>query len=81
MIRKLLSRLSFALTHKTIRRIVVDPADGSKIYAHAAGATRHLKRRCPHQGGPLEKGYFQGNDLLCPWHGCRFRIAQSSKTK
>jgi len=29
---------------------------------------------CPHRGGPLSEGLIQGDVVVCPWHGARFRI-------
>lgn len=33
-----------------------------------------VPRRCPHRGGPLEQGAFQGAFLRCPWHGATFDL-------
>ncbi len=30
---------------------------------------------CPHAGGPLAKGTFEGNVVECPWHQSRFCLA------
>lgn len=29
---------------------------------------------CPHQGGPLGKGFLQGCIVTCPWHGFQFDV-------
>ncbi len=29
---------------------------------------------CPHQGGPLAEGKFEGDMVVCPWHQWRFNI-------
>jgi nitrite reductase (NADH) small subunit len=29
---------------------------------------------CPHQGGPLGKGFLQGCTVTCPWHGFQFNV-------
>lgn len=29
---------------------------------------------CPHQGGPLGKGFLQGCIITCPWHGFQFDV-------
>ncbi len=68
------SRILFALRHKTCRRVVVDPADANMIQVHCAHGVVRMKRRCPHQGAPLEDAYFQGDTLICQWHGCRFKL-------
>jgi nitrite reductase/ring-hydroxylating ferredoxin subunit len=45
------------------RDIVLVNCDG-RVYA--------LDNRCPHQGGPLNKGTLDGDTLVCPWHGWRW---------
>jgi nitrite reductase (NADH) small subunit len=30
---------------------------------------------CPHQGGPLGKGFLGGCLVTCPWHGWQFNVA------
>lgn len=39
---------------------------------HAMGAT------CSHYGGPLDEGDIDGECLVCPWHGSRFRLRDGS---
>jgi nitrite reductase/ring-hydroxylating ferredoxin subunit len=34
---------------------------GDRFYA--------LDNRCPHRGGPLGQGAFDGTVVTCPWHG------------
>jgi len=29
---------------------------------------------CPHQGGPLGKGWLDGCLITCPWHGWQFDV-------
>lgn len=29
---------------------------------------------CPHAGGPLDEGEFDGDVVQCPWHGSQFRL-------
>jgi nitrite reductase (NADH) small subunit len=29
---------------------------------------------CPHQGGPLGKGWLDGCIITCPWHGWQFDV-------
>jgi nitrite reductase/ring-hydroxylating ferredoxin subunit/uncharacterized membrane protein len=33
-----------------------------------------LGGRCPHRGGPMAEGTVDGDAIVCPWHGSRFRI-------
>lgn len=30
---------------------------------------------CPHRGGPLSEGFIENDEVTCPWHGARFRLA------
>jgi len=39
---------------------------------HAMGAT------CSHYGAPLDQGSVEGECLVCPWHGSRFRLSDGS---
>jgi nitrite reductase/ring-hydroxylating ferredoxin subunit/uncharacterized membrane protein len=39
---------------------------------HAIGAT------CSHYGAPLDEGTVEGDCLVCPWHGSRFRLSDGS---
>jgi nitrite reductase/ring-hydroxylating ferredoxin subunit len=36
---------------------------------------RALSARCPHANGPLDRGWVEGGDLVCPLHHWRFRVA------
>jgi nitrite reductase/ring-hydroxylating ferredoxin subunit len=33
-----------------------------------------LENTCSHAGGPLNEGTVEGGDVICPWHGSRFRL-------
>ncbi len=48
-------------------RIVALFRQGEEVWA--------LDGVCPHQGGPLGKGSFDGQVVTCPWHGWQFRVA------
>jgi nitrite reductase/ring-hydroxylating ferredoxin subunit len=39
---------------------------GGKLWA--------IDARCPHRGGPLEKGNVADGIVTCPWHGSQFSI-------
>ena len=71
------TRLLFAVKYKTFRRMVACEGQLSQLAVYHKGNEVRINRRCPHQGGPLEKGRIEGNDLVCPWHGCRFSLTAS----
>jgi nitrite reductase/ring-hydroxylating ferredoxin subunit/uncharacterized membrane protein len=35
---------------------------------------------CSHAGGPLDEGTLDGDGVVCPWHGSRFRLADGGVT-
>ncbi|HEV2784820.1 MAG TPA: Rieske (2Fe-2S) protein [Solirubrobacteraceae bacterium] len=42
------------------------------------GAIHALADRCSHRGGPLHEGELDGDCIVCPWHGTRFRLQDGS---
>lgn len=36
---------------------------------------------CPHAGGPLHEGEFEGDEVVCPWHGSRFCLRDGRPTR
>jgi nitrite reductase (NADH) small subunit len=50
---------------------------GDRIVAifHVDTAFYALDGICPHQGGPLGKGFLNGCIVTCPWHGFQFDVA------
>lgn len=38
------------------------------------GTIHALADRCAHRGGPLHEGDLEGDCIVCPWHGTRFRL-------
>ena len=36
---------------------------------------------CPHAGGPLSEGEFEGDEVQCPWHGSRFCLGDGRPTQ
>ena len=73
-----LGRIFFALKYRTLKRIFACKDSSAPLVVFHKGKEVKIRRRCPHQGGPLEKGYIQGDHLVCPWHGCRFLLAAPS---
>lgn len=60
-------------------------AEGKIIALFNVGGTFHaLDGICPHQGGPLGKGFLTGCIITCPWHGFQFDVTtgqhQTSKS-
>ncbi len=39
------------------------------------GAVYAIDDTCTHDGGPLSEGAVEGEEVECPWHGARFKIA------
>jgi nitrite reductase/ring-hydroxylating ferredoxin subunit/uncharacterized membrane protein len=40
-----------------------------------------LHAQCAHAGGPLAEGEIVGDQIQCPWHGSRFRLADGHVTR
>lgn len=77
--RSLLQRLRFALKHRTLKKAAILSENPEMIEVCHGGTLTRLKRRCPHQGAPMETGSVQDGHLVCPWHGCRFRLGSGQK--
>lgn len=74
-------RILFAINHKTLKRISSSREDSDCLAIYHKGRVVRIHKRCPHQGGPLEKGYIQGDDIVCPWHGCHFSLKTSGEAQ
>jgi nitrite reductase/ring-hydroxylating ferredoxin subunit len=49
--------------------------NGRSIALYNAGGTIHaIDSFCAHRGGPLAEGTFDGDSVVCPWHGFRFNL-------
>jgi nitrite reductase/ring-hydroxylating ferredoxin subunit len=44
------------------------------------GAVHALENRCPHLGLPLGRGKIAGGEIVCPFHGSRFRLDTGENT-
>lgn len=42
------------------------------------GTVRAVQHWCPHAGGPLADGDFDGDVVECPWHQSRFRLSDGA---
>ena len=68
-----------------------DVAEGALVRAEVAGNAVVLARRggelfaigatCSHYGAPLQDGSIDGGDVVCPWHGSRFRLCDGSVSR
>lgn len=56
---------------------LLEVLDGDKAYAlcNVAGQVRAMWGICPHHGGPLGQGAFDGGVVTCPWHAWEFDSA------
>ena len=55
------------------RKVEVDGAE--IVVVRHAGRLHALGNRCTHTDGPLSLGWLEGDRVVCPWHGARFRLA------
>ena len=50
--------------------------DGRKIVLYnVEGNLYATDGTCPHQGGPLGDGLFEGKIVTCPWHAWQFDVS------
>jgi nitrite reductase (NADH) small subunit len=63
--RSELERGSFLAATVEGKRVLVFDVEG-KLYATSAV--------CAHQGGPLDRGLFEGAAITCPWHAWQFDV-------
>ena len=51
-------------------------AQGQRIALFNLGGSFYaLADTCPHRGGPLSEGELEGEAVVCPWHGAKFKLA------
>ncbi len=44
------------------------------VLANVDGKVHAIGGVCTHRGGPLHEGQLNGNVVVCPWHGGRFKL-------
>lgn len=56
---------------------LIEILEGDEPYAlcNVAGEIRAMGGTCPHHGGPLGQGGFDGGVVSCPWHAFAFDSA------
>ena len=54
-------------------------ADGREIAVFKIqGKVYAIDNLCPHRGGPLADGFFEGKLVTCPWHAWQFDVTNGS---
>lgn len=56
----------------------VEVAGQQVVLARASGQLHAMGATCSHYGAPLDEGSIDGDCLVCPWHGSRFRLSDGS---
>ena len=56
----------------------IEVAGQQVVLAGAPGQLHAMGATCSHYGGPLDQGSAEGDCLVCPWHGSRFRLSDGS---
>lgn len=47
---------------------------GDAVVFNVDGNFCATQAACPHRGGPLGEGTFEGSTVTCPWHGSQFNV-------
>ena len=50
--------------------------DGARValYRDADGIIHALSARCPHANGPMDRGWLEEGEAVCPLHRWRFKL-------
>jgi nitrite reductase/ring-hydroxylating ferredoxin subunit/uncharacterized membrane protein len=56
----------------------VEVAGQQVVLANVSGRVQAMGATCSHYGAPLDQGSVEGDCLVCPWHGSRFRLSDGS---
>jgi nitrite reductase/ring-hydroxylating ferredoxin subunit len=48
------------------------------LLTRVAGKVCALENTCTHAGGPLNEGTVENGEVVCPWHGSRFRLSDGA---
>jgi nitrite reductase/ring-hydroxylating ferredoxin subunit len=53
--------------------------DGRKVLlTRVSGTVCAMENTCAHAGGPLNEGTVEDGEVVCPWHGSRFRLSDGA---
>ena len=55
--------------------------DHEVAVCNVGGAFYAIDNLCTHDGGPLEQGELEGNEIECPRHGARFDVRTGQATQ
>jgi nitrite reductase/ring-hydroxylating ferredoxin subunit len=64
------------ITEGTLTAVAVE--DRKVLLTRVAGKVCALENTCSHAGGPLNEGTLEDGDVVCPWHGSRFRLSDGA---
>jgi 3-phenylpropionate/trans-cinnamate dioxygenase ferredoxin subunit len=56
----------------TTRRVVVDSTE--VLLCNVGGTIYAIEDVCTHDGGPLDQGELEGEQVVCPRHGATFDV-------
>ena len=73
-LQAILTRLTFASRFRTLRKLATDAR--GELHACGRRGIHAVPARCPHQGAALARGWVEGDELVCHWHGCRYHLTE-----
>jgi nitrite reductase/ring-hydroxylating ferredoxin subunit len=56
----------------------VDVDNRKVLLTRVGGKVCALENTCTHAGGPLNEGTVEDGEVVCPWHGSRFRLSDGA---
>jgi nitrite reductase/ring-hydroxylating ferredoxin subunit/uncharacterized membrane protein len=56
----------------------VDIDNRKVLLTRVSGKVCALENTCTHAGGPLNEGTVEDGEVVCPWHGSRFRLSDGA---
>jgi nitrite reductase/ring-hydroxylating ferredoxin subunit len=64
------------ITDGTLTAVDID--DRKVLLTRVGGKVCALENTCTHAGGPLNEGTVEDGEVVCPWHGSRFRLSDGA---
>ncbi len=56
----------------------VDVDNRKVLLTRVSGKVCAIENTCTHAGGPLNEGTVEDGEVVCPWHGSRFRLSDGA---